>query len=55
MRFYAKKKFKSMHKEFEKIIMGELNFFFGLQIRQNKKGVFINQAIYNKELIKSLV
>ena len=35
---------KSMHSEFEIIMMGELNFFLGLQIKQLKEGTFINQA-----------
>ena len=35
---------KCMHSEFEMSIMGELNFFLGLQIKQLKEGTFINQA-----------
>ena len=35
-------------------IMGELKYFFGLQIKQMEEGVFINQAkyweIYSKDL-----
>ena len=34
---------KSMHSEFEMSMMGELNFFLGLQIKQLKEGTFINQ------------
>ncbi|KAK2993295.1 hypothetical protein RJ640_009691 [Escallonia rubra] len=33
-------------------MMGELTFFFGLQIKQSKDGIFINQAKYTKELLK---
>ena len=33
-------------------MMGELNFFLGLQIKQSKEGAFINQAKYTKELLK---
>ena len=33
-------------------MMGELNYFLGLQIKQLKEGIFINQAKYIKELIK---
>ena len=33
-------------------MMGELNYFLGLQIKQRKDGIFINQAKYTKELIK---
>ena len=32
--------------------MGELGYFFGLQIRQNKEGIFINQAKYLRDLRK---
>ncbi|XP_057986702.1 uncharacterized protein LOC131171249 [Hevea brasiliensis] len=41
-----------MKSEFEMSIMGELKFFFGLQIKQAKDNIFINQAKYTKELIK---
>ena len=33
-------------------LMGELNYFLGLQIKQNRKGIFINQAKYTKDLLK---
>nr|CAN82347.1 hypothetical protein VITISV_040746 [Vitis vinifera] len=33
-------------------MMGELNFFLGLQIKQLKKGTFINQAKYIRDLLK---
>ena len=36
---------KWMHSEFEMSMMGELNFFLGLQIKQLKEGTFINQAM----------
>ncbi|RVW62828.1 Retrovirus-related Pol polyprotein from transposon RE1 [Vitis vinifera] len=41
-----------MHSEFEMSMMGELNFFLGLQIKQLKEGTFINQAKYIKDLLK---
>ena len=41
-----------MKEEFEMSMMGELNYFLGLQIKQRKDGIFINQAKYTKELIK---
>ena len=41
-----------MQGEFEMSMMGELNYFLGLQIKQGKDGTFINQAKYTKELIK---
>ncbi|KAK2990400.1 hypothetical protein RJ640_001128 [Escallonia rubra] len=33
-------------------MMGELNFFLGLQIKQSKDEIFINQAKYTKGLLK---
>ena len=41
-----------MKEELEMSMMGELNYFLGLQIKQRKDGIFINQAKYTKELIK---
>ena len=41
-----------MHSEFEMSLMGELNFFLGLQIKQLKEGTFINQAKYIRDLLK---
>nr|KYP57466.1 Copia protein [Cajanus cajan] len=50
---YLCKEFSSdMQSEFEMSMMGELNFFLGLQIRQTKNGIFINQSKYCKELLK---
>ena len=43
---------KSMHSEFEISMMGELNFFPGLQIKQLKESTFINQAKYIRDLLK---
>ena len=43
---------KSMHSEFEMTMMGELNFFLGLQNKQLKEGTFINQAKYIRDLLK---
>jgi len=39
-----------MRKEFEMSMIGELNFFLGLQIKQCKDGIFINQSKYVNEL-----
>ena len=41
-----------MHSEFEMNMMGELNFFLGLQIKQLKEKTFINQAKYIRDLLK---
>jgi len=42
---------QDMQNEFEMSMMGELNFFLGLQIKQTKNGIFINQSKYSKDLI----
>ncbi|KAK2973042.1 hypothetical protein RJ640_020402 [Escallonia rubra] len=39
-------------REFEMSMMGELTFFLGLQIKQSKDGIFINQSKYTRELLK---
>ncbi|GJT87393.1 copia protein [Tanacetum coccineum] len=41
-----------MNAEFEMIMMGELNFFLRLQIKQMKDGIFFNQSKYIKEMLK---
>ncbi|GJX56595.1 retrovirus-related pol polyprotein from transposon TNT 1-94 [Tanacetum coccineum] len=46
---------KIMHDEFEISMMGELNFFLGLQIKQMKDGIFFNQSKYIKEMLKKFV
>ncbi|GJS68925.1 retrovirus-related pol polyprotein from transposon TNT 1-94 [Tanacetum coccineum] len=43
---------KIMHDEFEMSMMGELNFFLGLQIKQLDDGIFFNQSKYIKEMFK---
>ncbi|GJW01618.1 retrovirus-related pol polyprotein from transposon TNT 1-94 [Tanacetum coccineum] len=43
---------KIMHDEFEMSMMGELNFFLGLQIKQMENGIFFNQSKYIKEMLK---
>jgi hypothetical protein len=44
-----------MSKEFEMSMIGELNYFLGLQIKQLKQGTFVCQSKYVKDLLKSLV
>ena len=44
---------KCMLSEFEMSMMGELNFFLRPQIKQLKEGLFINQAKYIRDLLKS--
>jgi len=41
-----------MRSEFEMSVMGELNFFLGLQIKQTSNGTMIHQQKYVKELLK---
>jgi len=48
----CKKFSKLMQDEFEMIMMGELNFFLGIQINQSKDGVYVHQTKYTKELLK---
>ena len=43
---------KCIQDKFEMSMMGELNFFLGLQIKQSSEGTFINQAKYTRELLK---
>ncbi|GKC77024.1 retrovirus-related pol polyprotein from transposon TNT 1-94 [Tanacetum coccineum] len=41
-----------MHDEFKMSMMGELNFFLGLQSKQLEDGIFFNQSKYIKEMLK---
>ena len=43
---------KIMHDEFEMSMMGELNFFLGLQIKQLEDGIFFNQSKYIKDMLR---
>ena len=43
---------KDMKSEFEMSLLGELNFFLGLQISQLNDGIFISQSKYIKEMLK---
>jgi hypothetical protein len=43
---------EDMSKEFEMSMMGELQFFLGLQIKQAKGGTFVHQAKYTKDILK---
>ena len=44
--------FKVIQGEFEMSLMGELNYFLGLQIKQLNEGTIICQIKYCKELLK---
>ena len=50
--FLCEKFAKCMHSEFQMSMMGQLNFFLGLQIKQLRKDTFINQTKYIKDLFK---
>ena len=41
-----------MANEFEMSMIGELSYFFGLQIKQLKNGTFVSQGKYIKDMIK---
>ena len=41
-----------MKSQFEMSMMGKINNFLGLNIRQNKDGIFINQEKYTKNLLE---
>ena len=43
---------KMMRIEFEMSVMGEVDFFLGLQIKQTSHGTMIHQQKYVKELLK---
>ena len=49
---YCQEFAKLMQAEFEMSMMGELNFFLGLQIKQSKDGIFIHQEKYTKQILK---
>jgi hypothetical protein len=41
-----------MSREFEMSMMGELQFFLNLQIKQSKEGTFVHQAKYTKDIVR---
>jgi hypothetical protein len=43
---------KDMSKEFKISMMGGLQFFLGLQIKQATEGTFVHQAKYTKDVLK---
>ncbi|WVZ80727.1 hypothetical protein U9M48_028183 [Paspalum notatum var. saurae] len=43
---------EQMSREFEMSLMGELQFFLGLQIKQGTEGTFVHQAKYTKDILK---
>jgi hypothetical protein len=43
---------EDISREFEMSMMGELQFFLGLQIKQSKKGTFMHQAKYTMDIVR---
>ncbi|WVZ84461.1 hypothetical protein U9M48_031491 [Paspalum notatum var. saurae] len=43
---------KQMSREFEMSLMGELQFFLGLQIKQGLEGTFVHQDKYTRDILK---
>ena len=48
----AHKFLEEMKREFEISMVGELNYFLRLQVKQRKDGIFISQEKYAKNLVK---
>jgi hypothetical protein len=40
---------EEMTQEFEMSMIGELNYFLGLQVKQTAEGIFISQSKYAKD------
>jgi hypothetical protein len=45
---------EDMSREFEMSMMGELQLFLGLQIKQSKEGTFVHQAKYTKDIVRKI-
>ncbi|WVZ49129.1 hypothetical protein U9M48_000510 [Paspalum notatum var. saurae] len=43
---------EQMSREYEMSLMGELQFFLGLQIKQGLEGTFVHQAKYSRDILK---
>jgi len=43
---------EEMKQDFEMSMIGELNYFLGLQVKQTFEGIFISQSNYAKDLVK---
>ncbi|WVZ58242.1 LOW QUALITY PROTEIN: hypothetical protein U9M48_008528 [Paspalum notatum var. saurae] len=43
---------EQMNREFEMSLMGELQFFLGLQIKQGPEGTFVHQAKHTRYILK---
>lgn len=49
---FAQEFSEKMKKEIEMSMVGELNYFLGLQVKQRKDEIFISQEKYAKNLVK---
>jgi hypothetical protein len=43
---------EDISREFEMSMMGELQFFLGLQIKQSMEGTFVHQSKYTKDIVR---
>ena len=43
-----------MQQEFEMSLLGELTYFLGLQVQQNKDGIFLSQTKYLKQILQKI-
>ncbi|CAL2227894.1 unnamed protein product [Prunus armeniaca] len=50
--FHVQEFIHVMTSEFEMSLVGELNYFLGLQIKQSHDGIFVSQSKYAKNLVK---
>ncbi|CAL2227893.1 unnamed protein product [Prunus armeniaca] len=50
--FHVQEFIHVMTSEFEMSLVGELNYFLGLQIKQSHDGIFVSQSKYAKILVK---
>ena len=44
----------AMQQEFEMSLLVELTYFLGLQVQQNKDGIFLSQTKYLKQILKGI-
>ena len=49
----CKKFLKLMQSRYQMSMMGEMNYFLGLEVKQTDDGIFINQSKYTKNLLKN--
>jgi hypothetical protein len=50
--FLVARSVEDMSREFKISMMGELQFFLGLQIKQSKERTFVHQAKYTKDIVR---